>query len=245
MKIAIVCTYFDRLSQLRQTIASLNKYKRNDFELIIVDDNSPNEIGPLDNNFPVEIIRLINKSWVNSCIPYNTGFNAAMEHSPDIIIIQNAETYHEGDILGYAERGLRRNNYITFPCYSLSKDDTLPPAVMNNRCATFDGDSAWYNHSVHRPLGYHFCAAILADNLRKINGFDERFINGSDWEDNYLLHQIRTLGLKIEIPPAPYVFHQWHYSSPRPKGTADNGALYTKLIKDKNYRAVHTITPDL
>ena len=244
MKIAIVCTYYDRLSQLINTITSLAKYNRTDFKFIVVDDNSPEPIdypeGP-----DLEIIRLTDKTWFNSAIPYNIGFKRALEYNPDIVIIQNAESYHAGDILGYAESRLTDKNYIAFPCYSLAKDDTIPPATINNRCATFDGDSAWYNHPVHRPVGYHFCAAITADNLRKINGFDERFINGSDWEDNYLLYQIRTLGLKIEIPYAPYVFHQWHYSSPRPKGTADNSALYATLIKEKNYRAVHAITPDL
>jgi GT2 family glycosyltransferase len=161
----------------------------------------------------------------------------------DMIIMQNAECYHAGDIIGYAKENLKKDNYIAFPCYSLSKDDTLPPQWLNNRCASHDGDSAWYNHPTYRPVGYHFCAAITADNLRKLNGFDERFKDGKDYEDNFLLHQIRSLGLRIDIPAEPYVFHQWHYSTPRAGGS--NAELYHKLIQTEGYRAVHLITQDL
>lgn len=243
MKIAIVCTYYNRLPQLVNTIKSLRQYGPADFKLIVVDDNSPEPIS-INESF-MEIVRLTEKTWFNSGIPYNVGFKRALDLNPDIIIIQNAESYHAGDIFDYAKRHLTRSNYISFSCYSLEKEDLLPPDIMRNRCATFDGDGAWYNHPIHRPVGYHFCTAILSENLRKINGFDERFKDGCDWEDNYLLHQIKTLGLRLEIPAEPFVYHQWHYSAPRPKGTSDNAVLYQKLIQEKQYRAVHLLTPDL
>ena len=239
--IAIVATYYNRLPQLTNTVASLSKY--NDFRFIVVDDGSPE---PISIQAPfMEVIRLTNKTWYGSCIPYNVGFRKALEYNPDIVIIQNAETYHAGDILGYVRENLTDENYIAFPCYSLSEDDTIPPAVIHNYENRCDGDSAWYNHPVYRPTGYHFCAAITANNLRRINGFDERFKDGCDWDDNYLLHQVRTLGLRIDIPLEPVVYHQWHYSSIRERGTNDNAALYQQLIKGMAYRAVHLLTPDL
>jgi len=244
-KIVIVATYYDRLPQLEKTVRSLNKYNRSDFEMVVVDDGSPREIPRLMNNFPLAVIRLTDKTWFNSAIPYNHGFQFALSRNPEIIIIQNAESYHAGDILGYAEQHLTEENYISFACYSLSRIDTIPPRKLSTEKARFDGQSTWYNHPKYRPVGYHFCSAITANNLRKINGFDERFKDGCDWEDNYLLHQITSLGLHVEIPADPYVFHQWHYSSPRPKGTANNQALYDGLIGSKDYRAVHLITPDL
>jgi len=244
MKIVIVATYFKRLPQLLATVRSLNNYYRDDYEMVVVEDGGTLlERMDLNNNFPLEVISLKEKEWVNSGIPYNYGFEAALRRKADIIIIQNAECYHAGDIIGYAEHNLTDKNYISFPCYSLSKDDTLPPIEMYPRGASHDGDSAWYNHPRYRPVGYHFCAAITADNLRRINGFDERFKDGKDFEDNFLLHQVRQLGLTIEIPPEPYVFHQWHYSTPRPGKT--NHDLYNELVKTEGYKATHLITPDL
>lgn len=239
--IAIVATYYDRLPQLIKTIESLKQY--DDFRFIIVDDGSPEPIS-ITEPF-MEVIRLTDKRWFGSCIPYNIGFRRALELNPDIVIIQNAETYHAGDILAHAREHLTDENYIAYPCYSLSESDSIPPKVLNDYANRYDGDSAWYNHTVYRATGYHFCAAITANNLRRINGFDERFKDGCDWDDNYLLYQVRTLGLRVDIPLEPIVYHQWHYSSIRPRGTADNAALYQQLIKGMNYRAAHLITPDL
>lgn len=247
MRIEIVATYYDRLPQLINTINSLNKYKRDDFEFIVVDDASPAELTHLNNEFPLAVLRMQNKTWFNSCVPFNRGFQFALSRNPDIIILQNAECYHEGDIIGYAEQHLNEHNYISFPCYSLSKDDTCPPVQINNRCAARDGDSAWYNHPWYRPVGYHFCAAITAGNLHRLNGFDERFMGGIGYDDNYLLHQIEMMGLKIEIPPEPYVFHQWHYTNKNndPALIKNNLDLFNKLRVNSEYRAEHLITPDL
>jgi GT2 family glycosyltransferase len=227
MKIAIVMTAYNREALLQKTLESFNQY--DPYEFVVVTDKDEDHLE---------------KTWVNSAIAFNRAFYEAIHtHQADAVILQNAECYHAGDILGYVRNNLTDKNYISFPCYSLGENDTLPPIEMNPRGAAFDGDSAWYNHPVHRPVGYHFCAAITTDNLRKINGFDERFKDRKDYEDNYLLYQVRQLGLRIEIPAEPYVFHQWHYSSPR-KG-ASNEQLYNQLIQTEGYRAVHLITPDL
>ena len=243
MRFAIVATYYDRLPQLINTINSLNKYRRDDFIFVLIDDHSPAELTRLNNEFPLVTMRMMNKTWSNSSVPFNKGFEMALSYNPEFVIIQNAECYHAGNILSHVEDNLTADNYIAYPCYSLGKDDQLPPEKINNKCASFDGDSAWYNHPHYRPVGYHFCSAITADNLRKINGFDERFKDGKDYEDNFLLHQIQCLGLRIDIPSEPFVYHQWHYSSPRPGKT--NADLYKILIQSKDYRAIHIINSDL
>lgn len=247
MKFEIIATYYNRLPQLLNTIKSLNKYGRDDFEFGVVDDASDCELTRLNNEFPLWTIRMSNKTWFNSSVPFNTGFRFALTRNPEIIILQNAECYHAGDILGYAEDNLTDKNVISFPCYSLSKDDTLPPERMNNRGASFDGESAWYNHPAYRPVGYHFCMAITADNLRKLNGFDERFAYGIGYDDNYFLQQIKNMGLVIDIPYEPFVFHQWHYTNKNNDSTliGKNKELYHSLLESKDFKAIHLITPDL
>lgn len=224
MRTAIVMTAYNREEQLGKTLESFERYYDKDFLVFIDKDPDP-------------------KEYFNSGIAYNRAFSEALRHNPDIIIIQNGECYHNGDIIGYAEERLTDENYISFGCYSLHKDSCIPPLVMWSEGASYDGQGAWYNHPVYRAVGYHFCSAITANNLRKLNGFDERFKDGKDYEDNYLLHQIRKLGLKIEITSDPNVFHQWHYSFTRPGPSNKN--LYERLIKTEGFRAIHLITPDL
>ena len=120
---------------------------------------------------------------------------------------------------------------------------------LNNRTAVSNGDPAWYNHSVYRPEALHFCCAITTENLRKINGFDENFANGLGYEDNYLIHQIKILGLKIEFIDDPFVFHQYHYDKKAFTFDADlytrTGSLCESLKRRKTYRAEHFITENL
>lgn len=240
-------SYYDRFPQLLKTLESFGKYDPNEFNVVIVDDGSPRDIVLPIYPFEVTVLKMYDKKWMMGDPAYNTGFRYALLKEPDIIIIQNAECYHHGDILSYAKK-VTDTTYISFGCYSQGKGEEIG-AVINNRVATFDGESAWYNHPVYRPKGYHFCAAITASNLKKINGFDERFSQGVGYDDDYLLHQIRCLGLKTEITAEPFVIHQWHehHIFPEDEGSLfwKNEALFRELVKENNYRAQHIYTPDL
>lgn len=246
-KLTIVLTYFQREKQLLKTLESFRQYK--DISVVIVDDNSPDDIKLPELPFEVTILKLKSKQWINPGPTFNVGFNHALKSNPDIILIQNAECYHMGDVVGYALKNVSQSNYITFACYSLSLDQDVDLKTLNKRGAVSNGDSAWYNHSKYRPEALHFCSAISADNLRKINGFDERLAMGLGYEDNLFIYQVRTLGLKVEIIDEPFVFHQYHYGV---KAFTFDQDLYNRTAKYcseiqslKQYRAEHLITPDL
>ena len=246
--ITIVMTYFNRQAQLNRTLESFKKYDPNDFNVIIVDDNSPDDIILPELSYKVEILKLTTRKSISSAPVFNEGFLKALSNNPDIIIIQNAECYHASDILSKAKE-VNEKTYIAFSCYSLSENDQIETVLRNDRVALFNGDSAWYNHPEFRPVGFHFCSAITAENLKRINGFDERFMFGIDYDDNYLIHQVRTLGLEIVIPADYFVYHQFHYNIPRPingfNNLQNNIDLYNDLILKNEFRAVHLITPDL
>jgi hypothetical protein len=231
MKSVIALTTFNRRYQLEKTLASLEQYK--DCQVVIRDDSLDYEGNE--------------KTWVNSSVAFNIAIYDALKHDPDIVIIQNAECFHAGDIIGYAEKHLTDDNYISFGCYSLSENDTLPPKTLWPQGASFDGESAWYNHPVYRHVGYHFCSAITAKNLKKLNGFDERLKDGIGYEDDLFLFQVKSLGLRVEVTSEPFVYHQWHDHSHNhyPELVANNKALFEELTKEKFYRATHLITPDL
>lgn len=244
-------TYYDRQYQLDRTLSSLKS--EDDFFVVIVDDNSPEDVRLPITDFCVMVKKVRDKKWVNGVPAWNIGFKCAMDYGADKIIIQNAECYHVGDVIKCANR-VKDDEYMTFGCYSANKVTTFSNKNIsevikkNNIGASKDGQNAWYNHSTLRPVAYHFCSAITAGNLRKLNGFDERFAYGLAYEDNYFLHQVKTLGLKVSIIDSPFVVHQWHYDTELPDKELyvhHNRILYPQLVKDKTYRAVHMITPEL
>jgi GT2 family glycosyltransferase len=251
MRTAIIMTYFERKAQLINTINSFHQYKGKDIVIVVVDDDSvkepASELLLESGTFPATVINVTRKQWVNSSVPYNMGIEIALEYKPDIVLIQNAECYHAGDIIGHAEKNLTDKNYISYGCYSLPKGSEIPPLTMWPQGATFDGEGAWYNHPVYRAVGYHFCSAITPENLRKVNGFDERLAPGIAYEDNVFLHHIKNLGLKVEITDDPYVFHQWHYGEKNrdPELIRKNAKLWNYIRTTKEMMAVHKITPDL
>jgi glycosyltransferase involved in cell wall biosynthesis len=245
--ISLVLTYYNRERQLLKTLESFCGYK--DINVIIVDDNSPEKLNLKSYPFTIYYLRLNQKAWINPAPVFNYGFNEALKYKPEAVIIQNAECYHRGDIISAVRGNLTDKNYISFACYSLGKGEDVAKTNLNAVGAKGNGDSAWYNHSVYRPEAFHFCCAITTENLVKINGFDERFAPYLGWEDNYLIHQIKTLGLSIHIIDNPFVFHQYHYDV---KAFEFDNVLYhqasalcTQLKKEKNYRAKHILTPDL
>lgn len=255
--ISIVMAYYMRNRQLIKTLDSFTKSEYKDFNVIIVDDCSPEDIVLPEYPFEIIIKKLREKSWNNSSIVFNMGFSIALAGNPDIVMIHNPECYHIGDVLSYASK-VTDDKYISFGCYGINEVTTFSDHDINkviakdNHIAKIVGwdwkiINGWYNHPTIDPMGYHYCSAITAKNLCKLNGFEERFIDSFSFEDEYLVRQVENLGLKIEITTHPFVVHQWH-SSLRNDNRAlwDNGAkLYNELIKKKEYRAKHIINEDL
>lgn len=244
--INIVMTYYQREQQLLKTLDSFLKYDPNNFEVTVVDDNSPDKLMLPVYPFEITLLRIEHKRWINPAPAFNIGFNYALIKKPDKIIIQNAECYHDGNIIDYVKSNLTEDNYISFSCYSLSQKSSLPPHIMNPKGISFNGEDAWYNHPAYRPVAFHFCSAITTKNLIKINGFDERFSQGLWYDDNYFLHQVKTLGLNILITTDPIVFHQWHPLVTQGRDLIErNRLIYEILIKENKYRADHIYTLDM
>jgi len=249
VKIAIVLTYYQRQRQLSNTLDSFKQYNPDDFFVVIVDDDSPDDIVLGDYPFDITVLKIQDKNWINPGPAYNTGFKEAINNGADVIIIQNAECYHKGDIIEAVKSNITEKHYLAFGAYALSQDQDIDFTAYNMRTATHNGDSAWYNHSVYRPEALHFCTAITVNNLKKLNGFDERFAFGIGFDDNYFIYQVRMARFRIKFIDNPFVLHQFHYdvrSSPHVEELYNaNSYRFIELKKLFEYRAKHLLTPDL
>ncbi len=246
MKLSIATSYYNRKPQFINTLKTINRSKQiNNLELIVVDDCSSNEhrLEDIVDEFPfIKIIRLEKKDkwYVNPCIPFN---KAIKEATGDVIILQNPECLHVGDILDDIVNTINDNTYITYGIYSLDREMTnrlydLPYendeifnlinsriSPLNNFGYSREGITSWYNHSKYRPAAYHFLSAITKINMNKLNGFDERYSNGIGFDDDELLFRIKLLGLDVLIHDTPFAIHQWHYNESRPENIWE---LFTK-----------------
>jgi glycosyltransferase involved in cell wall biosynthesis len=232
MRVSIVMAYYNRQQLLDKTMESIAASAIKDYELIIIDDGS---------NIPVvcdranKILRIEPKKkwWHNPCIPFNVGFKEA---TGDIIIIQNPECYHVGDILTCAINNVKLNTYLSFGCYALNSFQTelfrvdTNSIFIENRKYRHPENNGWYNHPIHRPCGYHFCSAIMKEDLDKLGGFDEKYANGISFDDDDFIRRIKRMGMFVNITEFPYVLHQYH-----------TPFTYQK----KDYRKLHQINKKL
>lgn len=210
--ISIVLSYFQRQELWDRTLSTICNSKITNWEVIIVDDAS---VPPLVCTHPkVKIIRIDPKDkWYhNPCIPYNLGFKEA---KGDIIIIQNPECMHAGDVLSYASSNVKDNVYIAFGCYAINLQETEGLEFgyslnIGDYVFTTKTGNGWYNHPVHRPVGYHFCSAITRRDLDRVGGFDERYAHGVAFDDDAFIRSIKRLGMDVQIPTDPFVVHQFH-----------------------------------
>lgn len=229
MKVSIVMAYHNRWKQLVTTLESINMSMR-DVEIIIVDDASDEENSIenyVDPYLNTKVIRINHeeKTWHNPCIPFNRGFKEA---TGDVIIIQNPECLHVGDVVDYVVENIQENKYITFACYSADEEKTerisnlvslLPNGIngilepFNNAHPEADTKNGWYNHSEYNPCALHFCSAIMKKDLERLGGFDEQYAGGFAYEDMAFIRKIREWGFKVEICDNPYVVHQAHEPS--------------------------------
>jgi hypothetical protein len=193
--------------------------------------------------------------WVNPCIPYNIGFKHA---TGDIIIIQNPECLHVGDVISHAVNSINDSSYITYSVVAIIDsnvnqmnrirelrvdklfEQNVNSVIDVNHINNTDviNKNHWYNHPIYRPRHFHFLSAITNDNLKSIGGFNEEYALGAAWDDADFVVRIQRMGLKMFIVPPNVVYgiHQPHnfITKVRRRVTKDlmqiNEKIFEKMI---------------
>lgn len=245
MKISVVMAYYNRKNLLLNTLKSISESKCKDFEVIVVDDASDddNRLEDLVNEFNfLNLIRLEpeDKWYKNSCIPFNKGFKKA---SGDVVIIQNPECFHTGDIMTYVQENLKEDDYFVFACFSLDKQHTLMmnsnldsyKSIVYNQKNAQHGGFGWYNHSIYNPVGYHFASAINKKKLDLLNGFDERYAMGCNYDDVEFAYRVKKI-CNFTFVDDLIVLHQNHYDGNKieKKNYTINKDLYNDVTLKEN-----------
>lgn len=263
--ISIVMAYYNRKRLLFKTLQSIEQSAVSEREVIIVDDGSRGDerVEDLTEKFTnVRVVRIdpSTKKHTNSCIPYNIGFDAS---SGDVVIVQNPECVHVGDILTHTLENLGEGRYLSYATYSADPGITMAirkvsvgsPADLQiirqvsnpvSKATGADGTAGWYNHSTYKPRGYHFCSAIRRSDLTELGGFDERFAHGMAFDDDEFLMRIKRYGLDVRIVDDPFVIHQFHGTGDYWRTHQDlvhrNALLHRVVQKETGWRANRSVT---
>ncbi|BCS83202.1 putative glycosyltransferase [Cotonvirus japonicus] len=133
ISVSIVMAYHNRKKQIITTLDTINMSVYKNLSVVIVDDASDDDQRLEDiiykYDFDIKLIRIApeHKTWINPCIAYNIGFTYA---DGDIIIIQNPEVLHAGDIIKYTVDNLKQDQYLVYSCYA-SPDFTFNDKLAN------------------------------------------------------------------------------------------------------------------
>ena len=262
-KISIVMAYYNRKKQTLETFRSFEKMyaRKYNFEVVIVDDNS-NDENRLEEDikqfsFPINLIVITAEEKgdrINPCTAYNRGFTEA---TGDVIIIQNPECYHVGDILKHTIENLDEQDYYSYSCFTANTPEITQELIesdnifeliksqefLDKNITDVNTQMNWFNHptdTAHggRNTAYHFCNAIYKSKLDLIGGFDNRFADGYCFDDDELLLTVKynlKLDIKIIEPKKCFVIHQYHtrnVSSYCDKED-DNHIIKSKWLKNK------------
>ena len=119
--------YYNRKKLLIKTLESIQAFTEyENFEVVIVDDASTEDerLEDIVNSYSFDIIlhRILpsEKTHINPCVAYNKAFSLA---TGDVIVIQNPECFHHGDVVSQASN-IQEGQYYAYHCYSLDKEST-------------------------------------------------------------------------------------------------------------------------
>jgi GT2 family glycosyltransferase len=259
---------YNRRKLLINTLKTIEYYNQDrDIEVIVVDDNSDKveSVTDLPGLFKIPVITIPitkkEKKWTCCCMPFNIGFSFA---TGDIIIIQNPENLHVGDIVGYALRHLKKGIFLSYALLSLNHEDTnrvidntISKGIFEEMSVRHfigktpgrkeswkDGDTCWYNHSVYQPAANHLISAITRADLEDLHGFDERYGAGFAYDDFEFKIRLERKGMITKIVDDPFAIHQRHTLAAYDKNHKEanrNLVLLTSTQRELFYRAPNNV----
>lgn len=217
--ISVVMPYWNRRALLSATLAGYAKHYAHfrDFEVVVVDDGSPEppEIGPMP--WPVSVIRLPSKNAAaNPCVPINRGVRAS---DGDVIVLTNPECSHSAPIFDDMLTQLEQIGPFGYVCAAAWSVDT-----SRFYCSTYQRSPG----SAPIPVGsgFHFCAMLRRSLYDAAGGFDEAYREGQAFEDNDWLWRLEAVGADFKILDRCVVSHHATRTKWPPGGHERNRRLF-------------------
>lgn len=207
--VSIVIATYRRPTLLARTLDSIQFQRYPDLEIVVVEDGD-NHDGTDDicRDHGVRYICRHNRPdpsiapFSNPAIPLNIGIRAALGN---ILIIQNAECIHQGEVIRTLVDQLLAAN-ITTPEHAGS-----PAAVFASVSALDETGHhvEWLTHPEHSTRPFFFCGAVHRSIMMHIRGFDEDYIYVG-YDDADMAERLTNEGHRFIFTTDAIVQHQYH-----------------------------------
>lgn len=195
MRVSICCPYWNRAAALRALCENLSSTYLNagvfDLELVICDDGSEREpardvmrSGLFSPDRVIIVERPVHSEPKCPVFAIEDALRAA---TGDIVLLQSPENLHTSDIVIpiVAELLLEPRRYIICACRNAGAGSGV------------HGSIEWYEHSVHRKIGHHWCTATMRENFLKALPLDLMLQLGHCYDDNDLRNRMHNSGLEF------------------------------------------------
>lgn len=224
-------------SHIMTILDSINhtKYDRELIEVLVVEniknsDNSENSnysIKELKENnqehfekfkFTIKLLK-VNSEFENNNILFNIGVKYS---EGSILLFNDTEIVHVGDVISAAVKFVDNTNYVTFPVLKLpteplnpiletylgkvhNKMDEVPELHFGSKEAltqihtVYPTNNFWSVHPTHNPTNYYYLSAIAKETLmnRLNGGFNEDFVNGHEYHDKEFIDRVYKANISV------------------------------------------------
>jgi hypothetical protein len=169
-------------------------------------------------SFTIKLLK-VSSEHPNNNILCNVGIKYA---TGDIVLLNETEIVHVGDIVSTAVKFTTDENYVVFPVLKLPTD-TLNPVLdkyitkvyqkmdevpdlhfgsseaLKQIHTIFNTDNFWLSHPERNPTNYYHLSSIYRNNLvdKMNNGFNEEFSNGVEYHDKEFVDRVYNTGLSV------------------------------------------------
>jgi len=199
LNVSIVITTFNRAPLLRKTLNSFVGQSYKDFEVVVVDDGTDQQTPQVcKENWPFSLryYRVI-RPYVGKNRSPGPVINFAVRQAiGDVVILQNAECMHVGNVISRLVEEVTPQNVVLAQTHHLSPTG-VDLGVLRSHDIEREGQALF------------FCGAIYVDWFYDLRGMDEDFVYPT-CEDNDFSHRLKAAGAKFVYLHDAVVHHQWH-----------------------------------
>ena len=231
VQISVVLSTYERVDALRVVLRAYNAIARDDFEVLVADDGS----GPETAAAIAELARDVHYPLVHIWHE-NVGFRLAAIRNlalraarGSVIVFTDGDCIPLSDTLDGHARVCRPGVAHAGARHFLCEDETeavlqeaAPDAERWRRCGRLERTVSYAKNGIYRMLSLKdrpklitANAAVHRDDLRAVNGFDERF-EGWGYEDEDLARRLRRTGVRVADGQREclvvHLFHPVHVS---------------------------------
>ena len=238
IKATIIAAFYNRIDFLNLVLAGLERQTEKNFELIIADDGSSenvvreiNKIIPV-HSFPIKHIwqedkgfrknKILNKAITESesdylifidadCVPHRSFIEGHLTFFyKDISLTGRRVNLSEKITNQLTEKNIH-NGFLEKNLFLLIKDGLFGKSFDVEKGFSFKNNFLlnFFNKKTRGLLGCNF--SVFKENLIKINGFDERYEAPSIGEDSDVHFRLGLTGVKIKsVNHEAVQYHLFH-----------------------------------